>query len=114
MRDAAEAEASGSELSEPGPVKDFIDGILAGDEKAPKKQRHTARRIWQRIGQERPQVRVGEATVRRYVQRRKVALAAILRKVHLCGWEPMRCCSWPNASRIPWSSASGRGGHPGM
>ena len=28
-----------------GPVKDFIDEILAADERAPKKQRHTARRI---------------------------------------------------------------------
>ena len=47
-----------------GPVMEFIDGILIADERAPKKQRHTARRIWQRIGQERPQASVGEATVR--------------------------------------------------
>src|ERR1019366_10384354 len=44
------------------PVMDFIDGILVADEWAPKKQRHTARRIWQRIRQERPQVSVGAAT----------------------------------------------------
>jgi hypothetical protein len=36
-----------------GPVMDFIEGILCGDERAPKKQRHTARRIWRRIQQER-------------------------------------------------------------
>jgi transposase len=44
---------------------------LTADERAPKKQRHTARRIWQRIRVERPQASVGEATVRRYVQRRR-------------------------------------------
>src|ERR1035437_8389299 len=37
-----------------GPVMDFIDGILIADERAPKKQRQTARRSWQRIRQERP------------------------------------------------------------
>src|SRR5450755_208824 len=54
-----------------GPVMDFIDGILIGDERAPKKQRHTARRIWLRIRQDRLEASVSEATVRRYVQRRK-------------------------------------------
>ena len=37
-----------------GPVMDFIDEILDADEQAPRKQRHTAQRIWQRIGQEQP------------------------------------------------------------
>ena len=36
-----------------GPVREFIDGILQGDREAPRKQRHTAHRIWVRIGQER-------------------------------------------------------------
>src|SRR5664279_2353418 len=66
-----------------GPVMDFIDGILIADERAPKKQRHTARRIWQRIGQERPQASVGEATVRRYVQRRKQALGQVRRETFI-------------------------------
>jgi hypothetical protein len=52
-------------------VIEFIDAILRGDEQAPKKQRHTARRIWLRIGEERPEANVGEATVRRYVHQRK-------------------------------------------
>jgi hypothetical protein len=30
------------------------------DEQAPRKQRHTARRIWQRIREESPQASVGE------------------------------------------------------
>ena len=48
---------------------------------APKKQRHTARRIWQRIRQEHPQSSVGEATVRRYVQRRKEELGQVRREL---------------------------------
>jgi hypothetical protein len=39
-----------------GPLKGFIEGILEADRKAPRKQRHTAHRIWQRIRQERPEV----------------------------------------------------------
>jgi transposase len=54
-----------------GPVKDFIDRILNEDQHAPRKQRHTAHRIWERLRQERPDHRLGEATVREYVRRRK-------------------------------------------
>src|SRR5713101_9937817 len=53
-----------------GPVMEFIDEIRPPDPLAPRKQRHTAHRIWQRIRQERADA-VAEATVRRYVQRRK-------------------------------------------
>ena len=37
-----------------GPVREFIDGILQSDQEAPRKQRHTAHRIWERIGREHP------------------------------------------------------------
>jgi transposase len=53
------------------PVKDFIDRILNEDQQAPRKQRHTAHRIWARLRQERPEHGIGEATVREYVRRRK-------------------------------------------
>src|ERR1035437_9364310 len=53
-----------------GPVMEFIDELLGEDQTAPRKQRHTAHRIWERIRQERSDP-VAEATVRRYVQRRK-------------------------------------------
>ena len=36
-----------------GPVMEFIDEILREDQMAPRKQRHTAHRIWERIRQER-------------------------------------------------------------
>src|ERR1700686_5540908 len=32
-----------------GPVKELIDGMLAVDLQAPRKQRHTAHRIWMRL-----------------------------------------------------------------
>lgn len=49
-----------------GPWKPVIDGWLAADALAPRKQRHTARRVWQRLVEEHGVV-VGESTVRRYV-----------------------------------------------
>jgi hypothetical protein len=36
------------------PAIAFIDAILEADRKAPRKQRHTAHRIWQRIREEVP------------------------------------------------------------
>src|SRR6202162_2523253 len=54
-----------------GPVLEFIDEILRADQQAPRKQRYTAQRIWQRIREERPEVRSpAESTVRHYVSRR--------------------------------------------
>ncbi len=49
-----------------GPWKSTIDGWLAADHEVPKKQRHTARRIWQRLVDEHD-AEVSETTVRRYV-----------------------------------------------
>jgi len=46
--------------------KPTIDGWLEADRTAPRKQRHTARRVWQRLVEEHGAV-VGESTVRRYV-----------------------------------------------
>jgi len=54
-----------------GPVKDFIDRILVEDQQAPRKQRHTAHRIWTRLRQEKPDHPIGEPTVRQYVRERK-------------------------------------------
>lgn len=43
-----------------------IEGWLEADRVAPRKQRHTARRVWQRLVEEHG-VEVGESTVRRHV-----------------------------------------------
>jgi transposase len=57
-----------------GPLAAFIDGILEADRRAPRKQRHTAHRIWVRIGKERPDLALAESTVRQYVRERKLML----------------------------------------
>ena len=57
-----------------GPVAEFIDEILKADRQAPRKQRHTAHRIWVRITRERSSYPIAESTVRRYVRQRKRTL----------------------------------------
>src|SRR4051794_38410973 len=47
--------------------KPIVDGWLTADLAAPRKQRHTARRIWQRLVDEHQAV-VAESTVREYVR----------------------------------------------
>ena len=49
----------------------FIDRILTEDRQAPVKQRHTARRIWQRLCAELPGFTGSERTVRGYVHQRR-------------------------------------------
>jgi transposase len=53
-----------------GPYRALIDGWLEADRQAPPKQRHTARRIWQRLITEHG-ARVAETTVRDYVRARR-------------------------------------------
>ena len=52
----------------------FIEAILESDRKAPRKQRHTARRIYDRIRSEIPGCTAAERTVRQYAEQRKHAL----------------------------------------
>jgi len=63
------------------PLKAAIDAILEGDLQAPRKQRHTAHRIWTRLCKEHPEHPIAEATVRRYVRRRKQELGLKGREV---------------------------------
>src|ERR1700689_800473 len=55
-------------------VSGLIDRILEADRKAPRKQRHTAKRIWERTRAEIAESTVAERTVRQYVERRKQEL----------------------------------------
>jgi len=57
-----------------GLLQKAIDSILEADQHAPRKQRHTAHRIWARLREEHPEHPIAEPTVRRYVQRRKQEL----------------------------------------
>ena len=54
------------------PAVAFIEAILEADRRAPRKQRHTAHRIWCRIRAEMPEVHVAESSIRRYVHERKM------------------------------------------
>lgn len=58
-----------------GPYEDLVRGWLRDDLEAPRKQRHTARRVWQRLVEEH-QASVAESTVRDFVRQVKAELAA--------------------------------------
>ena len=62
-------------------MKAVIEGMLEADREAPRKQRHTAHRIWTRFREEHPAHPVGEPTVRRYMQQRRREMG--LDKSHL-------------------------------
>jgi transposase len=63
-----------------GPYRAVIDGWLEADRTAPLKQRHTARRIHQRLVDEHG-ADVAETTVRQYVRARKRAMGWVVGKV---------------------------------
>jgi hypothetical protein len=66
-----------------GPVIPFINSILEADQKAPRKQRHTAHRIWRRLCDEMQEFKVSETAVRKYVRRRKLELGLIGRETFI-------------------------------
>ena len=61
-------------------VMTFIDSVLDEDRRAPRKQRHTARRIHRRILREFPDASVAESTVRNHVHERKRQMGLVLRE----------------------------------
>jgi transposase len=63
------------------PVREFIDLILEADLQAPRKQRHTAHRIFCRLREERSSSEIAERTVSQYVRQRKLELGLSGREV---------------------------------
>jgi hypothetical protein len=57
-----------------GAAAAMMDAILVADRQAPGKQRHTGRRIWQRLCAELPGFSGSERAVRVYVRRRRQQL----------------------------------------
>jgi len=53
-----------------GPYRELIDSWLIADLCAPRKQRHTAKRVWERLRDEQG-AQVAPSTVRDYVRRRR-------------------------------------------
>ena len=64
-----------------GPLMPWIDGALETDRKAPRKQRHTAHRIWTLLQDEWPEHSIAESTVRQYVRQKKQELGLAARSV---------------------------------
>lgn len=58
------------------PYVEVIDSWLVADREVPRKQRHTARRVWQRLVAEHG-ASLAEVTVSRYVARRRVELGLV-------------------------------------
>ncbi len=73
-----------------GPYRGLIDSWLDGDRDAPRKQRHTAKRIWERLRDEHA-ADVAERTVREYVHGRRrdrgEGVQAFVPQVHAAGVE---------------------------
>ena len=84
-----------------GPVKEQIDRMLESDREAPRKQRHTAHRIWTRLRQECPEHPVSEPTVRRYVQRRKREMGLGGRDVFV-----PQSYEWGQEAQVDWFEAT--------
>ena len=82
------------------PVKEFIEDILRADQQAPRKQRHTAHRIWARIVRERPEAAVAESTVRHYVGRRKRELGLAERETFV-----PQTYNWGGEAQVDWYEA---------
>jgi transposase len=83
-----------------GPFIPLIEDMLAADHIAPRKQRHTAHRIWQRIKQEVSGCEVSERSIRKYVRKRKLALGLMGRETCVPQSYP-----WGSEAQVDWYEA---------
>ena len=82
-----------------GPYRALVDSWLIADKDAPRKQRHTAKRIWQRLVGEHG-AEVAERTVREYVRKRRRELGESVGEVYV----PL--CHEPGAeAEVDWGEA---------
>ena len=83
-----------------GAVAAFIDEVLAADRQAPRKQRHTARRLYRRILAEFPDATVAESTVRNHVRERKRQLGLMRRETFV-----PQSYVWAQEAQVDWYEA---------
>ncbi len=81
-------------------VMAFIDAVLDEDRRAPRKQRHTARRIHRRILREFPGASVAESTVRNHVRERKREIGLVLRETFV-----PQSYTWGQEAQVDWYEA---------
>lgn len=81
-------------------VKEFIDRILTADQTAPRKQRHTAHRIFKRICFEFPNLDIAERTVRQYVEERREALGLTKHEIFVPQYY-----EWGSEAQVDWYEA---------
>src|SRR5438128_701502 len=83
-----------------GPLKEHIERMLEADRQAPRKQRHTAHRVWIRLREEHPELPVAEPTVRRYVGLRRQELGLSGREVFV-----PQSYDWGQEAQVDWFEA---------
>jgi hypothetical protein len=83
------------------PVREAIDAILEADRTAPRKQRHTAHRIWVRLREAYPEHPLSESTVGRYVAKRRREMGLVNRGVYV-----PQSCEWGQQAQVDWFEAS--------
>jgi transposase len=79
------------------PAVPFIDTILENDLKEPRKQRHTAHRIYTRLLAEKPEIKVAETTVRAYVRDMKLKIGLIPRETFV-----PQSYEWGREGQVDW------------
>jgi len=75
----------------------FIETILDADRKAPRKQRHTAHRIWMRLRHEMPEMAVAESTVRQYVRQQKAVMGLLGQETFVA-----QSYTWGGEAQVDW------------
>jgi len=99
LADAVPQERKKSERERPKlePAIPFIDTILENDLTAPRKQRHTAHRIYDRLRLEKPEIEVAETTVRKYVREKKLQVGLIHREIFV-----PQSYAWGQEGQVDW------------
>jgi transposase len=83
-----------------GVVAAFIDKVLDEDRQAPRKQRHTARRLYRRILTEFPDATLAESTVRNHVRARKRQMGLDRRETFV-----PQSYGWAQEAQVDWYEA---------
>jgi transposase len=77
-----------------------IEAMLQEDRDAPRKQKHTAHRIWQRLKDKDPDFAINERTIRKYVRKRRFALGLAGRDICIPQSYP-----WGLEGQVDWYEA---------